>query len=257
MCAHATVKSCGPERAYLLGMTELTHRPQAVFFDYGDTLERSVPPYLHRVAHALQRSGIPVDEDAVELAAHDATYAWYCAWRRGEVPPDADALLTWARFLFQALDLPLDLMSQRPEILGHAITLTQDRELRLFPGTTELLQALRGRGYRLGIISNNDGTCAEKCEQLGIAEYFEVIVDSGIEMVSKPAAEIFTRACGYLGVLPDAAVHVGDMFGADVCGAADAGLQTIWMNFRGFPIPDGERATVEVRTIGDVAGCLP
>lgn len=238
-------------------MPTLTQRPQVVFFDYGDTLVRGDPPYLHRIAHALQWAGYEVEATAAEHAGHAADYACYELWKAGALDLDDAALPVFVQHLLRSLGLPPLLLAERPDILQKFFELNHARALTLFAGVRGLLEDLRARGYRLGIISNNDGSCAAKCAEAGIADYFEVIVDSAVEGIRKPAPDIFARACTYMHVAPAAAVHVGDMFGADVCGGGDAGLATIWMNFRRLPTPDTRRPTAEVHAIGDVAACLP
>ncbi len=232
-------------------------RPQVVFFDYGDTLMRGDPPYLHRIAHALREGGFEVDEAAAERAGHEADYACYEEWKAGRLLLEDAALPAFVQHLLRRLDLPPLTLAERPDILQRFFQLNTERELTLFPGARELLEDLRARGYRLGIISNNDGTCAAKCAALDIASYFEVIVDSAVEGVRKPAPDIFTRACAHMSVTPAEAVHVGDMYGADVCGAREAGLRAIWMNFRCLPLPHAHRPTAEVRRLSEVAAWLP
>lgn len=238
-------------------MTPLMPRPRVVFFDYGDTLARTDPPYFHCIAQAFRAAGFAVTDGAVERAGHDATYDWYLEWRAGRVAADDTALPVFVQLLLQRLGVGELATGERTALYEHFARVSATRTLRLFPGTRDLLVDLRGRGYRLGIISNNDGTCAAKCAELGIDEFFDVIVDSHAEGHSKPGTEIFRRACTYMDVAAGDAVHVGDMFGADVCGADDAGLRTIWMNFRALPAPDGRRPTAEVQAIAYVAGCLP
>lgn len=235
----------------------LTPRPKVVFFDYGDTLMRGNPPYLHRIAHALREGGFAVDEDAAEQAGHQADYACYEAWKAGDLNLDDAALPVFVQHVLRHLALPPLLLADRPDIVQRFFALNAERELTLFPDARGLLDALRARGYRLGVISNNDGSCAEKCAAMGIASYFDVIVDSAVEGVRKPGPDIFLRACAYMDVAPADAVHVGDMYGADVCGAAEAGLRSIWMNFRGLPRPGARRPAAEVASLSDVAACLP
>lgn len=241
----------------MLNQQPFSPLPQVVFFDYGDTLSRGNPPYLHRIAHALREGGFPVEEAAAERAAHDADYACYEEWKRGRLDLDEAALPTFIQHLLRNLALPPLTFAERPDILQRFFELNNRREMSLFPEAPDLLTTLRARGYRLGIISNNDGTCAAKCAAMGIAQHFEVIVDSADEGVRKPGPEIFTRACAYMDVAPADAVHVGDMYGADVCGATDAGLRSIWMNFRRLAPPNAHRPTVEVHGLGEVAACLP
>jgi HAD superfamily hydrolase (TIGR01549 family) len=89
----------------------------------------------------------------------------------------------------------------------------------------ETLQALLDQKYRLAVISNSEGKVKELLEETGLLQYFELVVDSGIEGVSKPDAEIFLRGCTRMKVDPKKSLYVGDVFDIDVIGAKRAGMQ--------------------------------
>ena len=64
---------------------------------------------------------------------------------------------------------------------------------KLYPESQEVLQSLHGR-YKLGIIANQSEGTEERLVQFGIREYFDVIVSSAEEGVSKPDKRIFELA---------------------------------------------------------------
>jgi putative hydrolase of the HAD superfamily len=95
--------------------------------------------------------------------------------------------------------------------------------------THALLEALRGRGLKLGLVSNAFDPPAllhRDLEQLGIADRIDVAVFSSEVGWRKPHPAIFERALEALGVRPDAALFVGDALAADVGGAAAVGMHT-------------------------------
>ncbi len=101
-----------------------------------------------------------------------------------------------------------------------------------FEDSAETLQEL-SRRYRLGIISNGDGkTQRLKLKKAGLDGFFPVenIIVSGDCAFQKPDPRIFLEACRRLNVQPEAAVHVGDLYGRDVLGALKAGVQAVWIN---------------------------
>jgi putative hydrolase of the HAD superfamily len=92
-----------------------------------------------------------------------------------------------------------------------------------------VLNRLKQQGYLLGIVSNGLGTFQSRTvEGLGIQDYFEVILISEIEQVRKPEAEIFRRAVKRLGVTVKNSVFIGDHPEADIMGAKNAEMKTIW-----------------------------
>ena len=99
-----------------------------------------------------------------------------------------------------------------------------------FADAAATLAALRGAGLRLGVVSNADGRAAAVLEAAGLADAFEAIVDSHLEGVEKPDAEIFHRALARVGAPAARAAFVGDIVSIDVAGARNAGLRPILMD---------------------------
>ncbi len=93
-----------------------------------------------------------------------------------------------------------------------------------------LLQSLRGRGLKTGLVANSwpdpGRILRADAEALGLAPLLDAMVFSADVGVRKPASEIFLRACGELGIEPGAALFVGDDLASDVQGAAAAGMTT-------------------------------
>ena len=102
----------------------------------------------------------------------------------------------------------------------------------LAPGAVGLLDLLHEKGFILAVISNNDGKTEEKCEELGIREYFQFIADSTKLAMAKPDSRIFHFVLDKLGLSPDEVIHVGDLYGSDVMGGINAGMDVIWLNQR-------------------------
>jgi putative hydrolase of the HAD superfamily len=95
------------------------------------------------------------------------------------------------------------------------------------PGTHSTLQALKERGYTVGIVSNADGRVHQFLEHAGLAPFLDFVVDSGAVGVEKPDPRIFEIACERAGVGPREAVHVGDLYDIDILGARAAGVSGV------------------------------
>jgi HAD superfamily hydrolase (TIGR01549 family) len=94
-----------------------------------------------------------------------------------------------------------------------------------------LARGLAAAGTRVAVVSNSDGGVAELLAEVGLADAFEVIVDSGRVGIAKPDPRIFAIALDTLGladVARDDCVHIGDSWEADVLGAHAAGFRAIW-----------------------------
>ena len=61
------------------------------------------------------------------------------------------------------------------------------------------LEPLRGR-FRLGVVSNANGTVRAKLARVNLARFFETIVDSHEEGIEKPDPRLFQIALARMGV---------------------------------------------------------
>ena len=92
--------------------------------------------------------------------------------------------------------------------------------------------------FTLAAISNGNA-----CIKLtGLAGHFDFGLSAREVGVTKPAADIFLKACAEAGVQPGETLHVGDDIDADVHGALGAGLHAAWLdrrNVEGMLLPEG------------------
>ncbi len=132
---------------------------------------------------------------------------------------------------------------------------------RPVPGMIEVARALRAAGVAVAIISNSEGRLAQLIAEVGWADDFAVIADSGVLGVEKPARGIFDWTFAALGVAADEVVHVGDSWTADVVGARGVGARAIWFGRVDHrPRPEGvaaARDAAEVSTVLGAWGVLP
>jgi putative hydrolase of the HAD superfamily len=93
---------------------------------------------------------------------------------------------------------------------------------------------------KIGIVSNFDHppTAHLVLEREEIRSLFDVIVISGEIGWRKPHRKIFFAALDRLGVSPKEALFVGDTFGADVIGSKSIGMDSVWLNRKGEPVPE-------------------
>jgi putative hydrolase of the HAD superfamily len=95
------------------------------------------------------------------------------------------------------------------------------------PDTPPCLESLRTQGFYLGVISNSVGTMEQQLARLGLARYFQTILDSALVGVEKPHPEIFQLALARACVSASQAAFVGDTYSTDVGGAQLAGLHGV------------------------------
>jgi len=226
---------------------ESLKRISTVFFDYGDTLVENRPSYLQRVRNVLAEFGYEREYSEVVYAYTKADYLIYTDIVSGVLGSADRYLINFIGHVGKCLDIDIDWPKTLPEITRKFEDDVYERILS--EGTTETLKSLKEKGFRLGIISNNDGTCRQKCEAMGIDQFFDVIVDSAVEGVGKPSSRIFEVALERMRVSPQEAAHVGDMYGSDVMGARDAGISQVWYNTRGLEPFDDYRPDYEIEQL--------
>jgi len=96
---------------------------------------------------------------------------------------------------------------------------------QVYPDALMALEKLQANKIRVIAISNAPGTLDRDLTKCGIRDYFEHVLDSGVEGVAKPDPEFFTRALDRCGVAAEEVLHVGDNPTADVQGALAVGMQ--------------------------------
>lgn len=116
------------------------------------------------------------------------------------------------------------------------------------------LSRARAAGVATGIVSNSEGKLAELFERLGIARWFDVVLDSGVEGVQKPAPEIFERALTRLGVRAEDAVYAGDIVSVDVEGARRAGMRAVLVD--PFDHYAGVEGVVRVKSVAEIVDAM-
>src|SRR5437764_2738876 len=131
-----------------------------------------------------------------------------------------------------------------------------DPARRLAAHTPALLESLRKRGLKLGLVSNafDPGWLLHRdLEQMGLTKRLDFSVFSSEVGVRKPHPAIFERALEALEVDPDSALFVGDRLYEDVRGAGELGMTTVqalW--FRADEHPDGGEPDYQAFTQLDV-----
>jgi putative hydrolase of the HAD superfamily len=192
---------------------------RAISFDYGHVLGGLD---LDELAARLATGSHSPDPSALRAAMPSAYRAHDEAIARGEGHEAG-----WRALMSELVSAALPSIDE-PSRAGEVDALWRaqpDRNLwRHVPDEARtLLSDFEARGVRMVITSNSEGRVAELLGELGIAQRFVAILDSGRLGFGKPDRRIFALAAEKLGVSLAELVHVGDSEKADVVGAKDAG----------------------------------
>ena len=103
----------------------------------------------------------------------------------------------------------------------------------LFPETLEILNELKDRGLKLGVISNFDDRIYSVMDSLNIRPFFDAITISSETGYCKPQPEIFDVAMKALEEPASKILLVGDSLEDDVLGGIRAGMSAILLDRQG------------------------
>ncbi|MBE6801898.1 MAG: noncanonical pyrimidine nucleotidase, YjjG family [Ruminococcaceae bacterium] len=124
-------------------------------------------------------------------------------------------------------------------------------------GAYELLDYLQGK-YTLCIVSNGFRFVQESRLKIGDFEkYFDGIFVSEDIGIPKPAKEFFDYCFERLGNPPKGdTLLIGDSLSADIIGGINYGIDTIWFNKNGDPLPEDIEPTYIVNKLEEIKSIL-
>ena len=191
--------------------------PPVVTFDAGQTL---IDLDLDFLARRLADRGVSVAPSALVAAAP-------AAWRRYDELVDPAGGHPW-RELMATLLRGAGVTDVAP-----LVDWLWDEQPRAnlwraqIPGMVALARELVSRGVAVAVLSNSEGRLAELLAEIGLADAFAAVIDSGRIGIEKPDRRIFDHALEVLGASRPG-IHIGDSWPADIAGALGAGWRAIW-----------------------------
>ena len=119
----------------------------------------------------------------------------------------------------------------------------------LFHDTLEILNYLEAAGYPMHLITNGfEKTQHAKLKHSGIAHYFREVITSEAAGIMKPHVAIFEFALQKTGASVTTSIMIGDTLDADILGANNAGIDTVYFN-PGVPADGDIRPTYVIETL--------
>ena len=227
---------------------------KAVLFDANNTLWEwpgDTVDLIYGVLHFLDK---PTDRDQIRTCLAAADERWFRPQFLGLESNGQGAPLEEVQKLLRKRDLEFLKLLDIPDRTGLVRSAIQSafasRRPVLFRDVAPTLHELRQRGISMAVVSNGWQQPYDAA-RLGIAGYFGAILGSAHVGYRKPMPEIFHRALQDLGVVPQEALHVGDLYEDDVVGARQAGVHPVLLDRTGAGQRDG------VQTISSLSELLP
>jgi putative hydrolase of the HAD superfamily len=208
---------------------------RAVLFDLGDTLMHPVgdwPPIIERadraVVDVLCNNGLLLDCDGFY-------YEFQATLRRYYAERDNQQIETSTTVVLQELLAQKGYGTISPALIRAAL----DARYRISQANWQLvddalasLDSLQADGYQMGIVSNagDNKDVFQLVDKFGIEPYFDFVLTSAACGWRKPHPRIFELALAHWGYPPAEVAMVGDKLEADILGANQAGIFSIWVS---------------------------
>jgi FMN phosphatase YigB (HAD superfamily) len=223
---------------------------RAVTFDFWNTIAQVPPgtmPEVRRraVAAACEEGELGIEVEVLAAALDEVRLRWERSWAEGvHLHPREGAELL-------VRTLGVEDGAERP-VAEAFLNAGREVELELAPEIRPALEALRGRGLRIGIVCDvgfsGGAVLRDLLAREGLLEHFDGWSFSDETGHYKPAPQPFEAALGSLGARPQEAMHVGDLRRTDIAGAAALGMRTV--RYRGLQ-DDGDESGAEADFVID------
>ena len=205
-------------------------RFKAIFFDLDGTLRIPSPSPTDAFIQFARSQQITIDEESarqVKIWAHrywgqDVLLNEEMA-RLGE----DEFWVNYSRQLLETVQATDDLQTQARRVREWFGT-EYAPEVQLAAGAVELLEQLKSDGYILGVISNRSQPFYDVLAELGIIDWFDMMLAAGEIGYWKPNPAIFDHARSFFaGLTAGQCLYIGDNYFADGIGASKAGMMPV------------------------------
>ncbi len=204
-------------------------RVRTLFFDFGGTLAEQIADPLNVWLEVLLARGLDVSREDLGVAYHEAN-AWF-----------HDVVFTYhghTKELWPEYDRRVLARLGIDDHTGQHTRAVQERFdrvrwHRLYPETQAVLDALRGDGRAIHVISNATDEIHARIQEVGLSGYFDSVTCSQEAGANKPDPAPFRLALRRAGCAPGEAIHVGNTYAEDVIGARSVGIAPVLVDRKG------------------------
>jgi putative hydrolase of the HAD superfamily len=202
-------------------MKDKLRRCRAILLDFGGTLDSDGEHWLDRFFELYEQAGLDCPRDEIKRVFYLAD--GICC----ENPVvDGLGLRELIKYHVHLQFEALKLRDQSRE--DHLVEGFCSKTEKVLQRNTLLLGRLKNR-YRLGVVSNFYGNVETLCDEAGLSDHLDVILDSTRVGLSKPDPKIFLLALKKMKVEPTETIFVGDSHERDIMPARSLGMKTVWL----------------------------
>jgi HAD superfamily hydrolase (TIGR01549 family) len=205
-----------------------------VLFDLGSTLiyfDGDWPTVMHsslaEATRYLRSQGYKLDQKAFPEAYYNLIQTYYQKRSDKFVEYTAEHVMRDALRSHSYPEPQAEHLSQALKVMYGVSQTYWHRE----PDAVATLEKLRGMGCRMAIVSNaaDDADVQTLVDNANLRGWFDFILTSAVAGVRKPNPAIFQQALAFWGAKPEQAVMIGDTVPADIAGANQMGIASVWI----------------------------
>ena len=138
--------------------------------------------------------------------------------------------LRWKRIYLSLLDYKIADEALSKEMSVDYLDILPNKK-NLFPYTIEILEYLKSKDYSMHLITNGfESVQFKKIKNSNLADYFTEVITSEASNSLKPNKEIFEYALKVSNANVETSIMIGDNEDADIQGAINAGMDSIFVN---------------------------
>ncbi|MGL6267184.1 MAG: YjjG family noncanonical pyrimidine nucleotidase [Chitinophagaceae bacterium] len=204
---------------------------QQIFFDLDHTLwdfetnSRETLEDLYQEL-GLKDRGIKTPEEFHRVYNHYNLIFWD-RFRKGFINRDE---LRWKRMWRTMLEFKIADEKLAKDMSERYLEILPTKK-KLFHDTIDILEYLKAKSYPIHLITNGfEKTQHAKMKNSGIDHYFTHVITSEAAGIMKPHVAIFEYAMEKAGAKPHHCIMIGDTLDADIEGANNAGIDTVYFN---------------------------
>lgn len=212
-------------------MSRSTSKYRHLFFDLDHTLwdfdtnAKESLNELYKTFELEQKLVMQFEEFYTTYAKHNTTL--WDRYQKGYVSGDD---LKWKRMWRTLLDFKIADERLAKEMSAQFLEILPTKK-KVFDYTFEILDYLTKKDYSIHIITNGfEKTQWNKLNNSNLSKYFKHVITSEISNSVKPKKEIFEYAINKTNGILEECIMIGDNPDADIQGAINAGMDTIFVN---------------------------
>lgn len=201
---------------------------KVLFWDFDGTLAVPNRAYPWALNEALTACGYNVPWNLVDRCTNTVI-----PWHTGHYAYPQKTGVEWWENVCRRAEIFYEACGVKPE--DFAAVSRKFRKIMpsyphtLYPDAVETLRRCREMGFVNCILSNNYPELPDAIRNFGLGGFFEAYFVSGAVGYDKPRPEIYRHALRETGN-PGIAYMIGDNPVADIKGAKQAGLRTVWVH---------------------------